>query len=381
MAGFSNDTVFGQVGLQIGDFTKNGVIEKGRFQFEESGASVTVLINNTSDTGSSDANQNIRVEGTSGGDPYQRFQVGSSDSFSIGIDNASGNNDILVFNYNDDGDCSPSNNTNQMMRFASIDPVTGRSTVVIRSGLAVAGGGVMSGARVLLEIQNPDEAVDSDATLLLSTGNPATGAGGGSQSVLWGSPGQVQFSLGQGKDQTSSTQPLEFQSAAFASGDPTLMTIHPGGEINFSQTPCFFAVLASTVSNVTGDGTNFLIVFDGELFDQGSNFDISTGLFTAPVTGRYAFQWGVQCVGLLSAHTQCVSSVTTSNRLVRTAFNDPFANSSASGRNLYTGACITDMDAGDTAQIDFQISNGTLVVDIEGNASNGVTWFSGKLTA
>ena len=41
--------------------------------------------------------------------------------------------------------------------------------------------------------------------------------------------------------------------------------------------------------SLTGDGTNALIRFNAVFFDTGSNFNTSTHLFTAPITGVYKF--------------------------------------------------------------------------------------------
>ena len=60
------------------------------------------------------------------------------------------------------------------------------------------------------------------------------------------------------------------------------------------RTPCFHAYLGSSV----GVSTN-AIVFNGELFDSGSNYDTSNGRFTAPESGVYSFSINL----LLYPHT------------------------------------------------------------------------------
>jgi len=104
-------------------------------------------------------------------------------------------------------------------------------------GTAVAGG--TAGLRSFLHVVNGNEAVDSDVEILLQTGDPTVGAGGGSQSIRWGNLNQVQFSLGTGKDATPASQPLEIQQAGFVSGNPTLFQLHPGGDLNLDGTGAF----------------------------------------------------------------------------------------------------------------------------------------------
>ena len=53
--------------------------------------------------------------------------------------------------------------------------------------------------------------------------------------------------------------------------------------------PCFRAYLANAINDVTGNGTNYTVIFDTAEFDNSSSYDVATGLFTAPKTGRYLF--------------------------------------------------------------------------------------------
>lgn len=52
-----------------------------------------------------------------------------------------------------------------------------------------------------------------------------------------------------------------------------------------------FRVYRNAAAN-TGNAEFALVSFDTELFDTGSNF--ASGVFTAPVSGYYQFNWGVQ---------------------------------------------------------------------------------------
>ena len=57
--------------------------------------------------------------------------------------------------------------------------------------------------------------------------------------------------------------------------------------------PAFSAYLSTSPTNVTGDGTAYTVIFDTVVKNQGSNYNNATGVFTAPITGLYAFS--VQC--------------------------------------------------------------------------------------
>lgn len=157
-----------------------------------------------------------------------------------------------------------------------------------------------------------------------------------------------------------------------ASATGTIMSALDTGEITHPLQPAFLAN-SSSVSNVTGDGTSYTMIFDSEVFDQNSDFD-GTSTFTAPVTGKYYLSFTCSIEGILSTHTASDFYINTSNR-----------NCAVNTVNLYnvmsdtavlniTGSIFADMDAADTAVCKLYGSGGTKVIDIRTN-----TRFSGYL--
>ncbi len=68
----------------------------------------------------------------------------------------------------------------------------------------------------------------------------------------------------------------------------TISAIGGGG-----NSPSFFAYLFNTVSNVTGNGTVYQIIYDTLPYNLGGAFNLGTSVFTAPVTGLYNFTVGI----------------------------------------------------------------------------------------
>jgi len=139
--------------------------------------------------------------------------------------------------------------------------------------------------------------------------------------------------------------------------------------------PCFSAYSNTAVTNQTGDGTAYTIVFGTELFDQGSNFD-GTSTFTAPVTGRYHFSIAVLSQNNLVTHNPNMRLVTTANTFTFGNFGGSFA-----GNFVLTGSVYAPMTAGDTAIVQCLTSNGTKTVGVYGAAGDPRTIFSGQLVA
>lgn len=142
--------------------------------------------------------------------------------------------------------------------------------------------------------------------------------------------------------------------------------------------PAFFAYQASNATNVTGlSYTSYTLgttVDLTEVFDQSSNFVHTTGVFTAPVTGRYQFSAG----GYVSGCTICVGGqlvIVTSNRLM---ISSSLRAAGAQDMGL-TLSTIVDMDSADTA-ICYVATAGEAgnTDDVAGNA-NGNTYFGGFL--
>jgi len=142
---------------------------------------------------------------------------------------------------------------------------------------------------------------------------------------------------------------------------------------NTSQ-PAFFANITGTLTDVTGDGTAYTVVFDNTLFDQNSNFNTSTGTFTAPIAGVYHFSAGL--LGL-----QLIATMTTALTLSCTGQDYAFSNNDGAfvGNNLIGCSWTIKMAINDTANVIYTVGNGTKVVDIFGTTADPRTYFCGFL--
>ena len=140
--------------------------------------------------------------------------------------------------------------------------------------------------------------------------------------------------------------------------------------------PSFLAALSANAADQTGDGTQYTIICDNEIFDQGGNYDPTSGVFTAPVTGRYYLS-GVVVVGDVAVgHTSMTLRLNTSNR----TYNNQRTFTSDTGFQPINIGGVFDMDAGDTASISIQVSGSTKTVDVVGSTSPR-TMLSGCLLA
>ena len=145
-----------------------------------------------------------------------------------------------------------------------------------------------------------------------------------------------------------------------------------------SPTCAFEAYLSSTQNAVTGDGTNYVIPFDTELYDIGN--DYSNPTFTAPVDGIYLFNWHMSATGFGVSNTGMNTYLNTTkqdvqsfNWLAITPIGTPFA---------HTGSAMILLSAGDTASVVLYVGgSGKNINVIGGTRTDAPSYFSAILLA
>ena len=189
-----------------------------------------------------------------------------------------------------------------------------------------------------------------------------TFAGAGSTETLGGT---LAIANG-GTNATSFTQ-----SNGIVTYNGTRLVNYAGPQINSSgiQTnttqPSFSARANTPVNYVTGDGTTYTMIFPIVDSNQGSNYNSSTGVFTAPATGLYYFYGAVQATDITAQNVAFVQLTATINTFIANLVNP--AGLVISGQiGLQIGAAIY-MSSGDTCSFAMTFSNSTKTVNFGGN--------------
>lgn len=182
-----------------------------------------------------------------------------------------------------------------------------------------------------------------------------------------------------GSTNGASSLALRYGTADFtlASATGTVMSALDTGEITYPLQPAFLAYLATTDTNRTGNGTVFTIGSGTaltEVFDQGGDF-VTTGTFTAPVTGKYQLNGACDLTGS-TVGTAINVNIVTSNRTFVGTSNSRAAFNGDLGATVVV---LADMDAADTATLTVAgFGEAGATEDVTGSATPP-TYFSGFL--
>lgn len=162
---------------------------------------------------------------------------------------------------------------------------------------------------------------------------------------------------------------------ALASNGSAGITINASQQINQPNNCSFFAY-ATSVANVTGNATEYTVLFDNEVQDITSSYNPSTGIFTAIVTGDYLLCAQV-CLNQLAVttHTDYSIALVTSARSINCSRAVVPA---LLTQDTLSVAQIIHLTAGQTAYVTAYVNGSSKVVDIVGG-TNGATFFSGTL--
>jgi hypothetical protein len=134
----------------------------------------------------------------------------------------------------------------------------------------------------------------------------------------------------------------------------------------------FSANLNPGVTNVTGDGTLYTIIYNSTLFDTASGFNTATGVYTIPagLGGTWMFTVRVSYKTAEATHTSGNITLTSSGSLNQVDECNPYACRNTTD-NIFTKAftVIEQVTAGTAMSVIVQVSGGPKTCGINGSST------------
>ncbi len=248
-------------------------------------------------------------------------------------------------------------------------------------------GASISGVTNTFTITNPSNTASSVARETITVG----GASSGDPSLNFNVSGVTDFEMG--IDNNDSDKLKISEGTALGTNDTWIMTT--AGERTMPLQPAFQAYLASTDSNITGDGTSFTLGDTDvgtaltSVYNIGGHFTLGASggaFFTAPVDGIYLFNSSLNLLSISAAHTRLIASFGSSGsvtRVFRIAEFSPATYQTANNTCNFNGSAHIQLVAGDKVSFTFAVFNGAKTLDLFGFAASppSITWMSGILLA
>lgn len=199
-----------------------------------------------------------------------------------------------------------------------------------------------------------------------------------------GSDSFLQFSIGGtpefiiGVDDTDTTLKIAIGSSL---GTSDVFKIDSTGIRTLPLQPSFCAYQSSTASDVTGDNFTHNIICDTEVWDTNSDYDTTTGYFTAPASATYMFVATVSLEQITATHEGAFFAMSATGRVVRgVTYNNASGTGMLTSGGTLIATAIIQMDAADTCRPNIRVFGGTATVDVFGSGSGDLdTSFAGYL--
>lgn len=150
------------------------------------------------------------------------------------------------------------------------------------------------------------------------------------------------------------------------------------GRVNLPGQPSFHAWISTPQTDVTGDSTSYNVIFQTERHDTSSSYNNATGVFTAPVTGKYMFTSQVIYEGLTAGMTWGALGfwVNGAAYVGGVSYVNPIAAAALGSFYSNQGTVIMNISAGDTVQVRIFVTGGAKVVDLNLQTAS---FFAGQL--
>jgi hypothetical protein len=141
--------------------------------------------------------------------------------------------------------------------------------------------------------------------------------------------------------------------------------VSSGDILTATSQPAIKVQVNTVLTDVTGDGTNYVVVFDTVGFQQGSNFNTGTGKYTTPSAGIYFISYTLTLSGLAAAFTSGLIDIIANGTAARKLFNPGVGFVAATTEYSVSDSVIASVGASSDIYLNINVAGSTKTIDIK----------------
>ena len=203
---------------------------------------------------------------------------------------------------------------------------------------------------------------ESNVTRIGTNGNQTTCFIAGIDGVDVGSVATVVTEAG---DQLGTAVLTAGSNITITPGANTITIAASGGG---GTSSAFFAYLTTSQSNVTGDGTVYVPIFDATTVNIGGNYNTATGIYTAPATGVYSFSSSISITGVTTHNDASIEFLTNIPTTYYTAIINPAGINVGGVLGFNASVNCIFLNAGDLIDVNVAVAGGTKTIGLFGDS-------------
>lgn len=348
----------------------------GDFEFRSavSGQTRTLSVTNTVDAASSQAKILTSVAGTSSGDVWSQYTIGSTTSWALGIDNS--DSDKLKMTYAAAATATPSDAS----PFITYDAAGGQ-VVQLKAQTTTT-------AYVL------NNSTDAQGSQSQYTARGAVSGGDNVVNLVVANTADLVTRVQGRAELQTDEQSLGLNLTGMNSAGTGTLRMYTGnrsapgltanctaaGEWTYPLQPSFRATLSADATNVTGNNTAYTVACNTEAYDRNADYNNATYTFTAPVTGIYHFDSTIFMYGVVAATSVDVTLRNSGGTIIAQLCRTTGLAVSSGGNYAGSWSATIPMTAADTCKLVLTVNGeGSDIIDIQSGTNQ--TCFSGWLVA
>jgi hypothetical protein len=212
--------------------------------------------------------------------------------------------------------------------------------------------------------QTDNTEFNSDAVIMCQNG----GSSGGGAYARYAQASARGYAFGIPTGSTNLNINTDSNATVAPNSGTNIWQMTPAGAQSLPLQPGGLFYVHNAITNATGDSTAYQVVFDSQAWQQGSNFNGSTGTYTCPVAGIYSISGMITFNNLSSSFNDGEMNIQGNAGVLSRQLINVAAQQTAANTCSIVFSAINSCAASSTITIAITIKNGTKTVGVTGDS-------------